>query len=194
MRNKKQRSKTKNEESKSHSLDHLSKFGPIFTFEEATLECFSMFPLLPDPYEQDRIYVQDSRLPGAQEGMFAKRVIKSDEIVAWYSGHKLPIALVDRRKWDLNSNTISVSDDTCIDVPAPYDKTNVYCASSGHKANHAFFPNAKFELVFHPRFGLIKSVKTIRQIEKDEEILADYGYQQKEGPLWYRKLKNTFKI
>lgn len=52
---------------------------------------------------------------------------------------------VDSRDWALNGNTISLDEDTVIDVPQPFDRLENYCASLGHKANHSFTPNCKYE-------------------------------------------------
>lgn len=52
---------------------------------------------------------------------------------------------VDARDWSLNGNTISLDEDTVIDVPEPFNRTENYCASLGHKANHSFTPNCKYD-------------------------------------------------
>lgn len=52
---------------------------------------------------------------------------------------------VDSRDWALNGNTISLDDDTVIDVPPPFDAVKRYCASLGHKANHSFTPNCRYD-------------------------------------------------
>lgn len=52
---------------------------------------------------------------------------------------------VDSRDWALNGNTISLDEDTVIDVPPPFELTERYCASLGHKANHSFTPNCKYD-------------------------------------------------
>ena len=61
-----------------------------------------------------------------------------------YSNHDF-LFQVDARDWRENSNTISLDDDWVIDVPKQYASTNVYCASLGHKANHSFTPNSKYD-------------------------------------------------
>ncbi len=53
---------------------------------------------------------------------------------------------MDSRDWSLNGNTISLDEDTVIDVPEPFNLTENYCASIGHKANHSFTPNCKYDL------------------------------------------------
>lgn len=52
---------------------------------------------------------------------------------------------VDSRDWAMNGNTISLDEDTVIDVPQPFDQLQNYCASLGHKANHSFTPNCRYE-------------------------------------------------
>lgn len=52
---------------------------------------------------------------------------------------------VDSRDWALNGNTISLDEDTVIDVPQPFDAVKRYCASLGHKANHSFTPNCRYD-------------------------------------------------
>lgn len=46
----------------------------------------------------------------------------------------------------------------------------------------------------HPRFGQIKCIRTIRAVEKDEELTVAYGYDHEpsgksgpEAPEWYTK-------
>lgn len=51
----------------------------------------------------------------------------------------------------------------------------------------------------HPRFGLIKSIRTIRAVQKDEELTVAYGYDHKPSgkselpaPDWYTKELREF--
>jgi histone-lysine N-methyltransferase SETD7 len=67
--------------------------------------------------------------------------------------------------------------------------TNRYCATLGHKANHREDNNAVYGRYYHPRFGAIKCIRSIRPIAKDEEICVDYGYKKNTGPTWYREYK-----
>lgn len=53
---------------------------------------------------------------------------------------------VDGRDWALNGNTLSLDEETVIDVPAPYSHVSKYCASLGHKANHSFTPNCIYDM------------------------------------------------
>ena len=49
-----------------------------------------------------------------------------------------------------------------------------YTATLGHKMNHSFVPNCSEWFLDHPRFGVIPCERTIRHIEKGEELLLDY--------------------
>src|SRR5690554_3194072 len=66
-----------------------------------------------------------------------------------------------------------------------------YCASLGHKANHSFGNNSKYDLFVHPRFGDIKCIRTLRDIKKGKEITVDYGYKDT-FPQWYLRDKKEF--
>lgn len=46
----------------------------------------------------------------------------------------------------------------------------------------------------HPRFGPIKCIRTLRPVQKDEELLVAYGYNHEsaggngpEAPDWYKQ-------
>lgn len=96
---------------------------------------------------------------------------------------------VDSRPWSENNNTISLNDDVVIDVPKEWNDIHKYNASLGHKANHSPNNNAKYDKYNHPRFGEIKSIRTISKVHKNEEITVDYGYKKGTGPPWFRLLR-----
>ena len=76
-----------------------------------------------------------------------------------------------------------------IDVPPEWASTTNYCATLGHKVNHSFAPHANLEFDFseHPRFGMIRCARTLRDIDEGEELLWDYGYAKgtRVGPEWF---------
>jgi histone-lysine N-methyltransferase SETD7 len=178
-----------------------------YTFDESTATRISSHPMLPDPYEQLCVYVKQSSTPNSGEGLFALRDLPANTIVTWYSGTRDKGYKAERRKWSENSNTISLIDDDPkgedidIDVSEAWSSTSKYCASLAHKCNHSFDPkkqNAKYDMALHPRFSLIKSIRTLRAVPKDEELFVDYGYslkidpktkkvKGKAGPDWYRE-------
>ena len=94
---------------------------------------------------------------------------------------------MDARDWGLNNNTISLDETTVLDVPLETMKT--YRGTMGHKANHGGSretSNARYEAFGkHPRFGRIKCLVANRDIEVDEEICCDYGYEHETVPEWY---------
>lgn len=62
------------------------------------------------------------------------------------NAHLFCFLQVDSRDWALNGNTLSLDEETVIDVPEPYNHVSKYCASLGHKANHSFTPNCTYDM------------------------------------------------
>ena len=53
----------------------------------------------------------------------------------------------------------------------------------------------------HPRFGPIKCIRTIRAVQKDEELMVAYGYDHEptgkngpEAPDWYKQELKEFQL
>ncbi|XP_054648524.1 histone-lysine N-methyltransferase SETD7 [Dunckerocampus dactyliophorus] len=166
----------------------------VYTHDKSTSTCIATHALLPDPYENQRVFVADSMIEGAGQGLFAKTDAERATVMAFYNGVRITHSEVDKRDWSLNGNTISLDEDTVIDVPQPFDQTERYCASLGHKANHSFTPNCKYDVCVHPRFGSIKCIRTLRAVQKDEELTVAYGYDHAvtgkngpEAPDWYKQ-------
>ena len=88
-------------------------------------------------------------------------------------------------------------DDTVIDVPPPFASITKYRATLGHKANHSFAPNARYEPYNHPRFGEIKCIRTTRRVRAGEEITVHYDYNEvgEDGrlvaPAWFLALAGS---
>ena len=75
-----------------------------------------------------------------------------------------------------------------MNIPKDYWSITKYRATLGHKANHSFKKdNAYFGHVSHPIFGQIRCLTAKKDIQKDEEILVNYGYGAKSinVPPWY---------
>ncbi|CAM5140391.1 unnamed protein product [Natator depressus] len=179
------------EEGKPHF--ELIPGSPVYSFDKSTSSCISTNALLPDPYESERVYVDASLISSAGEGLFSKIAAGSRTVMSFYNGVRITHQEVDSRDWALNGNTIALDDETVIDVPEPYNHATKYCASLGHKANHSFTPNCIYDPFVHPRFGPIKCIRTIRAVEKDEELTVAYGYDHNpigqngpEAPEWYQ--------
>ncbi|KAM9329635.1 histone-lysine N-methyltransferase SETD7 [Gastrophryne carolinensis] len=184
------------EEGKPH-FEHVSD-GKVYMFDKSTSSGIATDPLLPDPYESERVYVAPSMISNAGEGLYAKVAAGPNTVMSFYNGVRITHQEVDSRDWSYNGNTISLDEETVIDVPEPYSKTNNYCASLGHKANHSFTPNCMYDAFVHPRFGPIKCIRTISAVEKDEELTVSYGYDQcsegqagPEAPEWYQQQLET---
>lgn len=147
-------------------------------------------PMLPDAFEQYCVYVATSTEPNSGEGLFARVDLPADTIVSYYAGIKQSEDKTESNEWHLNSNAITLDEETGvdIDVPQPYDKTENYIASLGHKANHSHSAEkrtARYAMCLHPRLGLIKSIRTLdKPVKAGTELLVDYGYTD-EMPDWY---------
>ena len=179
------------------SVGKVNRNGDTFHRCVSTETVLNSWPLVPDPYESLTVYVAPSRIPGAGEGLFARRNVQAGEILAYYNGIRLTHEEVDGRDWTANGNCISLDEDTVLDVPPAQSHTAVYCASLGHKANHSFEPNACYAPCDHPCFGRIKCVQAITDISEHDEITVDYDYHHEtageEAPEWYLKAKQQLK-
>ncbi|KAK5865314.1 hypothetical protein PBY51_016488 [Eleginops maclovinus] len=173
--------------------------SPVYSYDKSTSTCITTHTLLPDPYESQMVFVADSLIKGAGQGLFAKVDAELDTVMSFYNGVRITHTEVDSRDWALNGNTISLDEDTVVDVPQPFNQLERYCASLGHKGNHSFTPNCKYDPFVHPRFGLIKCIRTLRAVHKGEELLVAYGYDHEEkgdsgpeAPEWYRQELQEF--
>ncbi|CAB4067727.1 SETD7 [Lepeophtheirus salmonis] len=56
----------------------------------------------------------------------------------------------------------------------------------GHKVCHSFEPNAEYSYTFHPLYGRIRCIKSLKALSADEEIKCNYKYSlKKKPPAWY---------
>lgn len=161
-----------------------------YHYDPSTYDQISSAPLQPDPYEQKMCDVNKSTIPDAGEGLFSKVIAPENQIMSFYSGIRVPHAEVDARDWHFNNNTISLNSEVVIDVPLDLNSLSDYCASLGHKANHSFTPNSKYDKCEHPRFGKIKCIRTIKPVAPYEELTVEYGYDHSkldtDAPQWYK--------
>uniref|UniRef100_H3AYA1 Histone-lysine N-methyltransferase SETD7 n=1 Tax=Latimeria chalumnae TaxID=7897 RepID=H3AYA1_LATCH len=123
----------------------LAPSSHVYSFDKSTPSCISTTALVPDPYESERVCVAESLILSAGEGLFAKVAAGPNTVMSFYNGVRITHQEVDNRDWALNGNTISLDEETVLDVPAPYNDTKKYCASLGHKANHSFTPNCIYD-------------------------------------------------
>lgn len=78
---------------------------------------------------------------------------------------------------DAHRNLMSLNDYYDIDIPPSMWDIAVYRASLGHKVNHHFHKtNTVYGTMKHPRFGTIRNVVAIEDIQAGEELFVDYDY------------------
>ena len=101
-------------------------------------------PLLADPYESKWVYVDESKIPGAGAGLFAKANISCGQVVAYFNGVK--------QKGGVNGSEYSIwCGEGMIDIPEKCRDVDVYRATLAHKICHSFEPNAFYGHAYHPR-------------------------------------------
>ncbi len=83
---------------------------------------------------------------------------------------------------------IRLNADIDLDIPDGATSLERYCATLSHKANHSNAPNAEWALVEHPRFGLIRGLRAVRDIAEGQEVLVNYHMNLADAPLWYRRV------
>ncbi|XP_071743458.1 histone-lysine N-methyltransferase SETD7 isoform X5 [Lepeophtheirus salmonis] len=168
-------------------------------YDPSTGNKISSNPLLTDPFEDDNVYILPSSIGElAGEGLYAKKLIPSGSLVCLFNGiRKTKYGLVKRIKpsdeeWSDYRLTLDKSTD--LDVPLTSISLESYKATLGHKACHCFEKkNAKFENLFHPRFGEIMSILATKDILPNEEVFVNYNYNLSYSPDWYLSLWKEFK-
>ena len=63
--------------------------GPEYKRELATFEKVTSDPLLRDPYESKMVEATRSKVPGANEGLYAKIRIEPNTTLAFYNGKRI---------------------------------------------------------------------------------------------------------
>ena len=159
-----------------------------FTEDQATRARISNSPLLRDPWEDKLVCVRESLLEQAGDGLFAREDLPSKTLVALFAGVRLKSSTVEARDRPRSDYRIRLNADLDLDIPDSCLSTDVYCATLGHKANHSFVPNATFDLIDHPRFGLIRALSSLEDIKAGEEITVNYNLGLSKGPEWYKLL------
>ena len=61
-----------------------------------------------------------------------------------------------------------------LDIPPKCASLNNYRASLGHKINHSFQPNCKWDQIIHPVFGRIPSIVTLMDLKAGTELTCHY--------------------
>ena len=89
-------------------LTFTTPMGPIFTPDAGTRDYMCKNPMVPDPYEQNTVFVRKSKMSGGGEGLFAKIDLPSDRIISFYNGIKLTSDEIEDEKgnWEVNAYKI----------------------------------------------------------------------------------------
>ena len=188
-------------------IDRLQfQYGiPIPIFSQSQGKIFKHFAsengklqdaLTEDPLEKRYVYVNQSRLPDAGQGLFAKVDIAPDTIFAFFGGF-----VYTAQEWN-NTNLLypkyfgyfqDASVDYFVHIPDEAgDDLNKYRATLGHKINHGFKDhNCRFVANNHPRFGLIAAAKTKVNVQAGQELVCHYNMHFHVGQPWYQEKWRT---
>merc|ERR1712038_994202 len=169
--------------------------GPEFKREIATFDKVTSDPLLRDPYESKMVEATTSKVPGANEGLYAKIKIEPNTTLAFYNGRRIkPKSKDDFDHPDWEKSAYKIFDPSrkngTIDIPTEpinYRLLSNYCATLGHKTNHSFLPNAEFVVYDHPKYGVVPCLTSNHDIQPGEEIFVHYGYDLDGCPDWYEE-------
>lgn len=146
--------------------------------------------MLRDPYESRMVKVDKSKVPGANDGLFAAIKIEPNTVMAFYNGIRIkPRSKDDCDHPDWEKNAYKIFDPSrkngTIDIPMEYRSCDNYVATLAHKTNHSFLPNAEFVSYDHPKYGLVPCLVSNHDIQDGEEIFVHYGYYLDGCPDWY---------
>jgi len=160
----------------------------VFTYDNPSRFCISKNPFQRDPYEMRHVFVKNSEIPFAGEGLWAKTDIKKGSLVALFNGVK------QRQIWGVSCQQKAWSDyriccdkEMDLDILPEHVSLDNYQATLAHKTCHSFDFNAHFEPLWHPRFGKIMSIVSNFDIKAGKEVLANYNYSLSRSPDWYRE-------
>lgn len=163
--------------------------GEAYEFEEPSRKSLGKNPMVPEPWENTLVYVKASELPQGGDGLFAKQLRPKGSMLAFYNGIRLNTSsLLMEQRYGHSDYRIRLNAEVDLDIPKGYESLEKYCATLAHKANHSFQPNAEWLLFEHPRFGLIRALRALVNIEADQEILVNYTINLADSPEWYRVL------
>ena len=166
--------------------------SPIFSYQPSDSEKMRVDYQQQDPYKRDRVECGQSAVQNAGEGVFAITDIPEDTFVCFYHGIYLQEGQNSPQEnceyqifLDWHLAPASPSLDILPDAAAYKD----YKASLGHKVNHNWEPNCMYSKYNHPVFGhTALGIKTIRRVERREELTTNYRYDADNCPDWYAQL------
>ena len=109
--------------------------GPEFEYDLSTKACISKTPQVPDPYEELFVFVDQSSIPEAEEGLFAKTDIEESTVISFYNGTRLDVLDPDNSDIYDWPYKISLNEDWDLDIPEGLRTTDKYKATLGHKVS-----------------------------------------------------------
>lgn len=125
-----------------------------------------------------KIEIKKSKIPQAQRGVFARKLIKRNELI-----EECPVLVVPRKDYLLLKKTILRN------YYFMWGKVTCgICLGFGSTYNHSYAPNATFKI--NIKNHLIRFV-AIKDIKKGEEITVNYNYGDPDNkkPLWIKDIK-----
>ncbi len=105
--------------------------APTFSYDLSTSTCISKTPLVPDPYEDLFVFVDESLIPMAGEGLFAKADLEAATVIAFYNGIRLTSK--ESPPMEDSGYKLKLDKDHDLDLPPGMESLDHYCASLGHK-------------------------------------------------------------
>eukprot|EP00092_Neocalanus_flemingeri_P001183 GFUD01001260.1.p1 GENE.GFUD01001260.1~~GFUD01001260.1.p1 ORF type:complete len:494 (+),score=107.84 GFUD01001260.1:94-1575(+) len=163
--------------------------GATLCRELSTTDFVTNSPLLKDPYEEKTVFVKQSHVEGAQEGLFSKHAVKANTVMAFYNGIRRKKPENGCPTWQNEANAYKIFDpnnkEGVVDILEKYHSYSSYCASLAHKTNHSFIPNCEFSEFNHPRWGLVPCIQAMHDLSEGEELFVWYGYDLDYCPDWY---------
>jgi len=164
--------------------------GRLYRREISTVNFVTSSPTLPDPYETSMVEVRNSLVEGAQDGLFARKDIPKNTVLAFYNGVRIDPENSSGEDQDWGADSYKIFDPSSdpqgtIDIPEQFRSLVNYCAALAHKTNHSFVPNSEFMVYDHPRWGVIPCISSIHSVAAGEEIFVRYGYDLDYCPDWY---------
>lgn len=160
-----------------------------FFYDPSTDVDISRNPLIEDPYEEDRVVVKQSTVPGGGQGLFARCDLPRGSTVAYYTGLRLKKEIAFERPGIENEYTINLSEgdfvveedgddddeELVLSVPVDMADPSRFCSTLGHKINHSDTnDNCVFDFCIHPRFGPIRTIVACEDIQAGQELFIDY--------------------
>ena len=143
-----------------------------------------------DPYERRYVYVADSGVEGAGEGLWAREKILQGQACALFNGvrqHRLWGCTAMSMSLPWSDYRIGCGEDLDLDILPCHVSTINYKATLAHKTCTSFTPNCHFSQFWHPRFGKIMAVIADKDISRGEEIFVCYNYVIGQAPEWYQE-------